>query len=82
MILVDIYIPSLGETYDFRVDETARVVSVVQEISEMLTIRYKSKLNKSPEEFMLCSIDNGQILYNDSTLWENNIKNGGRLLMV
>lgn len=82
MILVDIYIPSLGDTFDFRIDETAKLTNVVQEISEMLTIKYKSSLNKKPEEFMLCSIADCRILNNDTTLWENNITNGSKLLMV
>lgn len=82
MILVDIYIPSLGETYDFRLDETAKVMSIVREISEMLCTKNKSVLNKSADELMLCSMDSGQILGGDTTLWENNIINGSKLLMV
>lgn len=82
MILVDIYIPSLGETYDFRLDETARVTNIVREVSEMLCIKNKSVLNKSADELMLCSMDSEKILPGDSTLWENNIKNGSKLLMV
>ncbi len=40
MILVDVYIPSLDETLDFRIDETAKVTNVVQEISEMMCKKY------------------------------------------
>lgn len=82
MILVDVYIPSLGMTYDFRVDEYVKLTSVVQEISEMLTDKYKSSLNKRAEEFMLCSITDGRILNNGTSLAENNITNGCKLLMV
>ena len=45
MILVDIYIPSLDETFDFRIDETAKITNVVQEISEMMCKKYKTKIN-------------------------------------
>ena len=82
MIMIDVYIPSLGTTYDFRVDETTKLTGVVQEISEMLTNKYKSKLNKTAEEFMLCSITDGRILNSNISLTENNVTNGCRLLMV
>lgn len=82
MILVDVYIPSLDETLDFRIDETAKVVNVVQEISEMMCKKYKTDLNRQSEEFFLCSAEHGIILNGDSTLEENGIINGCRLFMV
>lgn len=82
MILVDIYIPSLDETFDFRIDETAKVTSVVQEISEMMCKKYKTELNEKSEKFFLCSAEQGTILDGESTLGENGIINGSRLYMV
>lgn len=82
MILIDIYVASLGESFDFRVDETACINNVVSEISEMLCVKYKTGLNKSIEEFMLCSFGDKKILDSGSTLWENNIQNGSKLLLV
>lgn len=82
MILVDIYIPSLDETLDFRIDETAKVTNVVQEISEMMCKKYKTELNDKSEKFFLCSMEQGIVLNGDSTLEENGIVNGCRLYMV
>ncbi len=82
MILVDVYIPSMDETLDFRIDETAKVANVVQEISEMMCKKYKTELNRKPEEFFLCSAEQGIILNGDSTLEDNGIINGCRLFMV
>ncbi len=82
MILIDIYVASLGESYDFRVDETAPVNNVVSEISEMLCVKYKTGLNKNNQEFMLCSCMDKKILDGNSTLWENSIQNGSKLLLV
>ncbi|MDE6434713.1 MAG: hypothetical protein K2L07_10865 [Lachnospiraceae bacterium] len=82
MILVDVYIPSLDATFDFRLDETAKVVNVVQEISEMMCKKYKTELNQKSEEFFLCSAEQGTILNGDSTLEDNGIVNGCRLFMV
>ena len=36
MILVDIYVPSIGNTYDFQLDEEVPVGNVIEEISEMI----------------------------------------------
>ncbi len=82
MILVDVYIPSLDETFDFRIDETAKVVNVVQEISEMMCKKYKTELNQDAQEFFLCSAEQGTILNGNSTLKDNGITNGCRLFMV
>lgn len=82
MILVEVYIPSLDETFDFRIEETAKVVNVVQEISEMMCKKYKTELNQKSAEFILCSAEQGRILNGDSTLEDNGIVNGCRLFMV
>lgn len=82
MILVEVYIPSLDETFDFRIDETAKVVNVVQEISEMMCKKYKTELNRKSEEFFLCSAEQRVILNGDSTLEDNGVVNGCRLFMV
>lgn len=82
MILVDVYVASLDETFDFRLDETVKIIDVVREISEMLCIRYKTELNKNIEDFMLCSYEDKKILDSNTNLWTNNIRNGSRLLLV
>ena len=82
MILVDIYVASLGESFDFRVDETAKIVNVVSEISEMICVKYKTKLNAKPEDFMLCSYEDKKILDGETTLWKNSIRNGSKLMLV
>lgn len=82
MILVDIYVASIGESFDFRVDETVKIVNVVREVSEMLCVKYKTELNKPVEDFMLCSYRDRKILDGETTLWEHNITNGCKLLLV
>lgn len=82
MIMIDVYIPSLDETFDFRIDETAKVTNVVQEISEMMCKKYKTELNEKSENFFLCSAEQGIVLNGESTLEENDIVNGCRLYMV
>lgn len=82
MIMVDVYVASLDESFDFRVDDTVKIIDVVREISEMLCSKYKTELNKKIEDFMLCSSVDKKMLDINTTLWENDIQNGSRLLLV
>lgn len=82
MILVDIYIPSLDETFDFRLNETSTVEQIIKEIKEILTKRIKESNNDNQKDFILCSIEQEEQLSNDKTLSECRIKNGSRLIFV
>ena len=65
-----------------RNEETAKVVNVVQKISEMMCKKYKTELNQDAQEFFLCSAEQGTIMNGNSTLQDNGITNGCRLFMV
>lgn len=82
MILVDIYIPSLDKSYDFQVDETVPVESLVMEIAEMIGNETKSGRGIPAEKFLLCSMESRQILQKSVSLQSCGIKNGSRLMLV
>mgnify|MGYP004457303257 FL=1 len=82
MILVDIYIPSLDKTYDFQVDEDVSIENLTVEITEMIANETKSGKDAIYESFMLCSVEQKQILKKHATLKGCGIKNGSRLLLV
>lgn len=82
MILVDIYVPSLDKTYDFQVDEKAKVTNVTAEIVEMIGNETRSVKGLSGQDFLLCSMDLEQILSGSSSLQEYGIRNGSKLILV
>lgn len=82
MILVDIYVPSIDNTFDFRVDETASVENIIHEVSEMLCKKYRNSLNKNANDFVLCSYETEAVMPNNSTLTMHGIKNGSKLILV
>ncbi|MCD8103781.1 MAG: EsaB/YukD family protein [Lachnospiraceae bacterium] len=82
MILTDIYIPSMDQSFDFQVDETVPVNSLIIEIAEMIGNEVKSGKQYRAEEFLLCSMDQGVILKKTETLASSGIKNGSRLMLV
>ncbi len=82
MILVDIYVPSVGNTYDFQVDETAKVQTLVEEIAEMVGQKEHCSIVGDLESLMLCTYQTKQILPKNITLSEANITTGQRLLLL
>lgn len=82
MIMVDIYFPAVDEVYNFKVDETIKIMYLLQEIGEMMSKKYKSSLHTEAKQFLLCSLDSSRILASNTTLSANGVKNGSRLMMV
>ena len=83
MILVDIYIPSMGETYDFYLDEYATIENQLDEIHEMLLQNTGEHENKEMvDKLMLCSYEYQMVLPRDTTLSQAKIKTGSKLFLV
>ena len=82
MILVDVYVPSLDETFDFQLDENTPIRQITDEIGEMLGKKVRVPVQPDRQRFMLCSYDSGSILSGEHTLRKCGIRNGSRLLLV
>jgi hypothetical protein len=82
VILVDIYVPSVGNIYDFQLDENEKISAIIEEIMELISQKEHCNLIGDGDKLMLCSKDNKSILPNESTLNRENIKTGNRLLLV
>lgn len=82
MILVDIYVPSTGNTYDFQLDEEVPVCSVIEEISEMIGQKEHCQIAGDRKKLMLCAMRDRKILQRDYTLEQCNIVTGDSLILV
>lgn len=82
MILVDIYVPSIGNTYDFQLDEDVPVCSVIEEISEMIGQKEHCQIVGDMKKLMLCAGKDRRILGKDCTLAECRINTGDSLILV
>ena len=82
MIMVDIYFPSVNETYSLRLDENVKINALIQEISEMMCKKYRSAMETGNDRYMLCSLQHNRVLPDYTTLSENGIMNGEKLIMV
>jgi len=82
MILVDIYVPSVGQTYDFRLDENAQIQVMIEEIAEMIATKERTNLVGDPRDLILCDRLNKRTLPDDRSLRECGIGNGSSMLLV
>lgn len=82
MILVDIDVPSVGQTYDFNLDENAKIQVIIEEIAEMISQKERTSLVGDPRDLMLCDRLNKRTLPKNVSLRECGVGNGGSMLLV
>ena len=82
MVLVDVYIPSVDETYDFMLEETAETEKIMLEIYEMVAKRMNSSTAEGIENFLLYHMTTGKLLERGRTLAESGVKDGSKLMLV
>lgn len=82
MIMVDIKVPGVEQTYDFSLDENAPIMLVMEEIVEMIGQKEHCVIAGNREELLLCSYGSRTVLDKRATLRECGIVTGSRLLLV
>jgi hypothetical protein len=82
MIMVDIYMPALDQSYDFMLDENAVLSNIVLEVSEMIAKTTKSRLTDENNGFVLYHPEKGAPLSESRTLYESGVRDGDRLILV
>lgn len=82
MILVDVFVPSLEKTYDFELDEQAKIRIVIEEIAEMTGQKEKLVLQGEIGELLLCDREGERVLSENVSLGECGIQNGAGLILV
>ncbi|WP_349943936.1 EsaB/YukD family protein [Lacrimispora sp. BS-2] len=82
MILVDIYVPSVSQTYDFSLDEYSRIEIVMEEITAMICQKEQCELTGNPSELMLCAVDGKRVLSRSLTLHDEGMTTGNKLILV
>ncbi len=82
MILVDVYVPSVDQTYDFNLDENAKAQVIIEEIVEMIGQKEHTSIVGSIDRLMLCDRLTRRTLRGDISLLANGIKNGSSMILV
>lgn len=83
MVLVDIYVPAIDQTFDFNLNEGALTASVLEEVGEMIAQMTQNGSEKLAEvgKLVMCNMDNKMILPENMSLSQCGIHNGTRLLV-
>lgn len=82
MILLEIYFQELNQEYDVNVDEKLPIGSVTESLAELIAQKEHLPLAKQPGMFLLCEPKAKQIFHPQTTLAENGIRAGQRLLLL
>lgn len=82
MILVDVYVPAVDESFDFALDEDILIEKVIFEMMEMISKKMKGGNEGFAEDFFLYFIDKEEKLEKASTLYASGVIDGSRLMLV
>lgn len=82
MILVDIYVPAVGNVYDFQLEEEEKISTIIEEIGELVGQKEHCKAAGDIGRLMLCSRKGEMVLPKGLTLAAAGITNGDSLLLV
>lgn len=82
MILVDISVPSVGNLYDFQLDENEKIYTIIEEIAELIGQKEHCQIVGDIRMLMLCTKESHRILSGNSTLTESGIRTGNSLILV
>ena len=82
MILVDIYVPSVDKEYDFSLNETVTVQTIIEEITEMIGRKEQTFLVGDIRDVNLCDKKNGTILPLENTLSDCGVRTGASLMLI
>ncbi|MCR4801669.1 MAG: EsaB/YukD family protein [Lachnospiraceae bacterium] len=82
MILVDIRVPALDDSYDFLLDENTPVDKVLMEIIEMIGKKQQSNEKLNADDFLLYNYKKGTQLKLADSLFESGIRDGDCLLLI
>lgn len=82
MILVDIKVPIMGKSYDFKIDEQIPLGIVMEEVGESICQKEQCQAGGSLKELMLWDEERKTELPVDKTGYECGLKTGSQLLLV
>lgn len=82
MILVDIYVPAVDQSYNFSLNEDIEVSVIIKEIVDMIAQKEQTHLQGDWRKLNLYSMRDKRILPYGNTLSDCYITSGSLLMMV
>lgn len=82
MILVNVFCVETSQAYDFKVDETVPIEKVTEDMISMIAEKEHLSNSKNMEEFLLYQMEEQVIFSPMTTLAENGVTSGSKLVLV
>ncbi|MCR4891175.1 MAG: EsaB/YukD family protein [Lachnospiraceae bacterium] len=82
MILVDIFVPAVDNTYNFSLNEDIPIEKIIGEITAMIAQKEQTKLTGDMEKLMLYDLNGKRPLPRENTLNDCYITTGTDLMLV
>ena len=82
MIIVEIFVPSVDGTYEFKLNEDIEVSLIIDEICSVICEKEQCPMPTNCQDMVLFNADREVRLNENLTLFENDICSGNRLILV
>lgn len=82
MIIINVEIPIMGQSYDFQIDENVPMYEVQGEIAEMICRRQQCSMDGPEYRLMMWDKKRNLMLRREDTALENGLETGSELLMA
>lgn len=80
-VLVEIKIPAADAKFDAFIPKTSKGMDVLNIISSMFSSMFEGKFEKAPDS-VICIADTGKLLDINKSIYEQNIINGTKLVLI
>ena len=80
-VLVEIFVPVAGKSYDVFIPQTSKMSEIVLLVSKSIADLSGGKF-KSDASTILCDAESGNIFNINLSVYELEIKNGSRLMLI
>ncbi len=82
MVVVEIFVPSIGKTYDFKLNEDIALPIIIDEITSVICQKEQCNTNGKKNNYILVKKDKEQILEANMSLFENGVSTGDILMLL
>lgn len=80
-IIVEVYVPALTISFDFRLPATGKIGDLTQEMINVLE-RTQQNIRFDREQPMLCDRDRGIVLKREDTVAEAGLRDSAQLMLL
>lgn len=82
MILVDLYVPSMSNNYECRLDETVPIANIIENVTELICQKEHCEFKGDMDNLCLYVCRQESAMSRSSSLNDNGIKDGEKLILV